>query len=88
MAITRAIACSGSFSELPVLQFDQLCCSLGSQRFLPYYSKSGLLLPGLEAALLLKEPESNLRFYGGILAVKIPHFSFFQKPLPYGSMSM
>ena len=43
------------------LQFDQLCCSLVSKNFHssdgPY---SGLLIPGSEAALLLKEPESNL----------------------------
>ena len=43
------------------LQFDQLCCSLVSKNFHSFDGPyGGLLLPGLEAALLLKEPESNL----------------------------
>ena len=33
---------------------------------------SGLLLPGSEAALLLKDPESNLSVLWGVLAVNIP----------------
>ena len=45
------------------MQFDQLCCSLGSQKTAPSDDPySGLLPPGWEAALLLKEPGSNLYY--------------------------
>ena len=54
------------------MQLDQLCSSVGSQNIhLPGGPYSGLLLPGSEAALLLKDPESNL-FYGEVLVVNIP----------------
>ena len=56
--VTRAITWT---IKGPVLQFDQLCHALGSQRIhTSDDTHSELLLPRSGAALLLKEPEPNL----------------------------
>ena len=71
--ITRAITCSASCSWAPVLQFDQLCCFLGSQKIhLSDGLYSGSLLPTSGASLLLKEPEWNLCFMWEFTIVNIP----------------